>query len=101
MRHIFHPTDLGKGSATAFLHALRLATTMRSELTIMHVDTSGEAEWSDLPGVRETLAKWKLVKDADDMEGLKAIGIGVRKVLAEGGRPVKACLDHLDEHPAD
>lgn len=101
MRHVFHPTDLGAGSATAFLHALRLATTIRSELTIMHVDRSGNAEWSDLPGVRETLARWGLVKDANDMEGLQELGVRVRKVLWEGGRPVKACLEHLSKHPTD
>ncbi|HMC97013.1 MAG TPA: universal stress protein [Flavobacteriales bacterium] len=101
MKHIFHPTDLRPGSTTAFLHALRLATTTQSVLTILHADRSGDAEWADLPGVRSTLARWRLVRDENDMDGLKTIGIGVRKILADKKRPVKACLDHLKDHPTD
>ncbi|MBK6410121.1 MAG: hypothetical protein IPF78_10525 [Flavobacteriales bacterium] len=44
MKHIFHPTDLGHGSTTAFPIALRLAATTKSALTIMHVDGTGEGE---------------------------------------------------------
>jgi nucleotide-binding universal stress UspA family protein len=98
---IFHPTDLDTGSATAFLHALRLAVDTRSHLTILHVAGGGDVEWSDLPGVRSTLAKWGLVKNADDMDGLFELGLSVRKVISEGGNPVRACLDHLEDHPTD
>ncbi len=101
MKHVFHPTDLGSGSATALLHALRLATTVHSQLTILHVDHKGESEWADLPGVRDTLAKWGLLKDAQDMEGLANLGLGVRKMMADNRRPVKTCLDYLSDHPAD
>lgn len=101
MDHIFHPTDLGPGSATAFLHALRIATATRGVLTIMHVDDSGEGEWSELPGVRETLSRWGLLKDAQDMEGLRRIGVGVRKLLMEGDSAVNSCLHHLSSHPTD
>jgi nucleotide-binding universal stress UspA family protein len=99
---IFHPTDLGAGSTTAFLHALRIAVDTRSAITIMHVAEGDEqAEWRELPGVRTTLAKWGLVSDAQDMEGLKQLGVGVRKVIMDGGDPVGACLDYLEEHPTD
>jgi len=100
-QRIFHPTDLGAGSTTAFLHALRLAIATRSTLTIMHVARNGESHWSDLPGVRDTLAHWGLLRDAGDTDGLKALGVGVRKVIAEGDDPVRACLDHLGRHPTD
>jgi nucleotide-binding universal stress UspA family protein len=101
VKHIFHPTDLQAGSTTAFLHALRMATTAQSVLTIMHTDHSRETDWADLPGVRSTLARWRLVRDEHDLDGLKSIGIGVRKLLLDKRRPVKACLDHLKDHPAD
>jgi nucleotide-binding universal stress UspA family protein len=101
IHRILHPTDLGAGSAVAFLHALRIATITRSVLTILHVDKGDSAEWVDLPGVRSTLAGWGMLRDAGDMEGLMAMGVGVHKVLHEGSNPVRACLDHLGEHPTD
>jgi nucleotide-binding universal stress UspA family protein len=101
MNRIFHPTDLGSGSATAFIHALRLATATRSVLTILHVRKGDHDEWSDLPGVRSTLARWGLIKDEKDMEGLLELGVGVRKLVHEGSDPAAVCLDHLRDHPAD
>ena len=101
MKNIFHPTDLEPGSTVAFLHALRIATAVQTELTVLHVDNSGDREWADLPGVRDTLAKWGLIKDADDMDGLREIGVGVRKVITESRRPVSSCLNYLEKHPTD
>lgn len=101
MRHIFHPTDLGSGGSAAFLHALRLAAALRASLTIMHVDDEGDRDASSLPGVRRALARWGYLKDANDVDGLKALGMGVRKVVAEGGSPVRSCLRHLEKHPTD
>ncbi|MFN6116347.1 MAG: universal stress protein [Flavobacteriales bacterium] len=99
---IFHPTDLGSGSDRAFLHALRIAVNTRSAITIMHVaDNDGQTDWSEMPGVRSTLAKWGLIGDAHDMEGLQKLGVGVRKVILDGGDPVGACLEYLEEHPTD
>jgi len=101
VRRIFHPTDLGAGSTTAFLHALRIATVTRSVLTIMHVTKDESTEWSELPGVRSTLARWGMIRDDQDMDGLTALGVGVRKVLYPGKDPAGACLDHLEKHPTD
>lgn len=98
---ILHPTDLGPGSKVAFLHALRIASTGRSVLTVLHVDESDGQAWSEMPGVRHTLAKWGVLRDAEDSEGLVALGMGVRKVISEGTSPVNACLEHLQDHPAD
>lgn len=101
MKSIFHPTDLEPGSGVAFLHALRIATAMQAQFTVLHVDGSGDRDWSDLPGVRTTLARWGMIKDAGDMDGLKAIGVGVRKVITESNKPVSSCLQYLEEHPTD
>ena len=101
MKHIFHPTDLGHGSTTAFLIALRLAATTQGALTIMHVDGTGEGEWSDLPGVRKTLSKWGMLKDEHDLEEFEQIGMRVRKQMMKSQRPVSSCLNYLSEHPTD
>ena len=101
IKRIFHPTDLSAGSAVAFLHALRIALVTKATLTVFHVTGSDEVEWCDLPGVRSTLAKWGYVKDENDMEGLRELGLGVRKVIAEGRFPVRACMRYLKDHPTD
>lgn len=98
---ILHPTDLGTGSKVAFLHALRIASMSHSVLTVLHVNEGDGEMWSEMPGVRHTLAKWGLLRDAEDSEGLLSLGIGVRKVISEGTSPVKASLEYLQDHPAD
>ncbi|MBL7963071.1 MAG: universal stress protein [Flavobacteriales bacterium] len=102
MPSIFHPTDLTGDREQAFLIALRLAVSAHAVLTVMHVaDNEEDADMGELPGVRSTLARWGLIAHAEDMEGFGALRMGVRKVVREGRRPVQACLDHLDRHPAD
>ncbi len=104
MQHIFHPTDLGAGSETAFVHALRIATLLRAQLTIMHVADEDQVEDVVLPGVRAHLARWGLLAHADDMAGLEALGVGVRKVVAGGSGtagPIDACVRHIATHPTD
>ncbi|HMQ76885.1 MAG TPA: universal stress protein [Flavobacteriales bacterium] len=99
MIHIFHPTDLSEAGATAFRHALRLAVAAPGKFTILHV-TDGEAHRSDLPGVRQALVDWGLLRHPEDEEGLTALRLAVRKVISAEGDPVAACLDHLIRHPA-
>lgn len=100
-RHIFHPTDLSVASRTAFYHALRLAVAMRARLTVMHVTGADERDWTRLPAVRGTLATWGMLPTEASSSQLAAMGLGVRKVLAKGSDPLKACTDYLDRHPAD
>jgi len=99
--HIFHPTDLSVASREAFHHALRIALAQRAKLTVMHVDAGTEAEWSDLPGVRHTLAQWGLLPSEGEEKLLHELGLGVRKVIAKGSDPVRTCLEYMDRHPAD
>ncbi len=99
MTHVFHPTDLTEAGATAFRHALRLSLAPPGRLTILHV-TDGDAHRSDLPGVREALVDWGLLRHEEDEEGLAALRLAVRKVISNQGDPVDACLHHLIKHPA-
>ncbi len=101
MQHFFHPTDLSADSATAFVHALRMATLMRAQLTIMHVTDEAHVEDVVLPDVRARLAAWGLIADAHDLVGLEALGVGVRKVVTGSDDPVGACVRYLAGHPTD
>lgn len=96
-----HPTDLTAGSLPAFAHGLLLATRAKGSFTVLHVDGQEQVHWSELPGVREMLAQWGMIKNAEDMAGLKALGLGVKKVIAKGDSPAGVCIEYLEEHPTD
>lgn len=98
---IFHPSDFSEASAVAFIHALKMALVARSRLSIMHVPGDQQTEWSDFPGVRETLERWQLLPAGSSKEAVADLGLHVAKVIGSGRSPVKACLRFLDKHPCD
>lgn len=98
---VLHPTDFSEGSKVAFHHALKAALLAKSELTLLHVSTDGASEWTDFPGVRETLERWKLLPKGSPKSAVADLGIDVRKVVARKGDPVEAVLGFLEVHPAE
>ena len=97
---IFHASDFSEASATAFVHALKIALVTEATLMMLHVDPSYEADWSDFPGVRTTLERWGLIPEGSPKSAVGRLGIDVTKVIATSGNPVRACLDFLAKHPA-
>ena len=98
---IFHPSDFSEASATAFVHALRIALVSEAKFMMLHVDPNYGADWSDFPGVRDTLERWGLIPKGSPKGAVGKLGIDVTKVIATSSRPVKACLDFLTKHPAE
>ncbi|HSE31192.1 MAG TPA: universal stress protein [Pyrinomonadaceae bacterium] len=98
---VLHPTDFSEGSKVAFHHALKAALLAKSELTLLHVCTDGTSEWTDFPGVRETLERWKLLPKNSPRSAVAQLGIDARKVVARKSDPVEAVLGYLQAHPAD
>jgi nucleotide-binding universal stress UspA family protein len=98
---IFHPSDFSQASEIAFAHALKIALVSRAALNMMHVAADPDADWGDFPGVRATLERWKLIPKGSPKSAVPALGIDVTKIIASSSRPVKACVDFLDNHPAD
>lgn len=98
---IFHASDFSEASATAFVHALKIALVTEAKLMMLHVDPSYGADWSDFPGVRATLERWGLIPEGSPKSAVSGLGIAVTKVIATSSRPVKACLDFLTKHPAE
>jgi nucleotide-binding universal stress UspA family protein len=98
---VLHPTDFSEGSRAAFFHALKAALVAKSKLTLMHVSPDLASEWSDFPGVRETLERWGLLPQDSPRSAVPGLGIDVRKVIAPESDPVGAVVRYLDEHPAD
>jgi nucleotide-binding universal stress UspA family protein len=98
---ILHPSDFSTASEVAFAHALKAALIAKSQLTLMHVSPSMTAEWTDFPGVRDTLARWGLLPPDSPPSAVPELGIDVRKVIAHDNNPVKSVLAFLERHPAD
>jgi nucleotide-binding universal stress UspA family protein len=101
VRSIFLPSDFSDASEVAFVHALKIALVAGAKLSLFHVDAGDDREWEDFPGVRETLERWKLLPAGSPRSAVARLGIDVRKVVASGRDPVRACLGYLDGHPAE
>jgi len=98
---VLHPTDFSEGSLIAFHHALKAALAAKSRLTLLHVSTDGTSEWSDFPGVRDTLERWGELPKGSPKAAVGKLGIDPRKVLAAKGQPVDAVIRYLEKNPAD
>jgi nucleotide-binding universal stress UspA family protein len=98
---VLHPSDFSEASEIAFAHALKTALIARSRLTLFHVSSDGQAEWSDFPGVRQTLERWGLLAAGSLRSAVPALGIDVRKMIAQERNPVSSLLRYLDTHPTD
>jgi nucleotide-binding universal stress UspA family protein len=99
---IFHPTDLSAASDIAFAHALKLALAAHGELRIMHVDPDiPETDWSGLPRVRDTLAKWGVLPSGSSKSDVERLGLHIEKILAYHEEPTRSLEQHLKRHPAN
>lgn len=98
---VLHPSDFSPGSLVAFHHALKAALVSKSKFTILHVAASAPPEWTEFPGVRETLERWGLIPPGSPKSAVPELGIDVRKVVAREESPVKFVLRYLETNPAD
>jgi nucleotide-binding universal stress UspA family protein len=98
---VLHPTDFSESSLIAFHHALKAALAAKSKLTLLHVSTDGTSEWSNFPGVRETLERWGELPKGSPKAAVGKLGIDPRKILADEREPVEAVIRYLEKHPAD
>ena len=98
---VLHPTDFSEGSKVAFHHALKAALLAKSKLTLLNVSPDATSRWSDFPGVRETLERWKLLPQGSPREAVSELGIDVRKSITKKKDPVDAVVNFLEEHPAE
>lgn len=101
LQHVFHPSDFSQASETAFAHALKAALIAKATLTVLHVSPDGERNWTEFPGVRQTLERWGLLPKGSPQSAVPELGIQVKKVVAQDKNPVKAVLGYLERHPGD
>ena len=101
LQHVFHPSDFSQASETAFAHALKAALIAKATLTVLHVSPDGDRNWTEFPGVRQTLERWGLLPKGSPQSAVPELGIQVKKVVAQDKNPVKAVLGYLERHPGD
>ena len=101
IQSVLHPTDFSESSLVAFQHALRAAMSAKSKLTLLHVSTDEAVQWSEFPGVRETLERWGALPKGSLKSAVAELGIDVCKVVANENDPVDAVLRYLERNPAD
>ncbi len=63
LQHVFHPSDFSPASEVAFAHALKAALIAKATLTVLHVSPGGEQNWTEFPGVRQTLERWGMLAE--------------------------------------
>lgn len=101
IQSVLHPTDFSESSMVAFHHALKTALLARSKLTLLHVSGDRDLDWSDFPGVRETLERWGALPKGSERSAVATLGIDASKVVANEGEPVDAVIRYLEHHPTD
>jgi nucleotide-binding universal stress UspA family protein len=101
LQHVFHPSDFSAASETAFAHALKAALVAKATLTIFHVSPDNKENWTEFPGVRQTLERWGVLPKDSPKSAMPELGIQVKKVVAQDKDPVKAVLGFLERHPSD
>ena len=98
---VLHPSDFSVASEVAFAHALKAALISRSVFTVMHVSRDSTTDWTEFPGVRETLERWGLLPEGSPRSAVAQLGIEVEKVVAQHDDPVKSVLHYLGSHGVD
>jgi nucleotide-binding universal stress UspA family protein len=103
---ILHPSDFSRLSQIAFAHALKIALLSRAELEIVHVQehkpgNERDVHWTDFPGVRATLARWKVVPPSATREDVEKTGLRARKILNSEHDPLESMVKYCEDHPPD
>ena len=101
IQSVLHPTDFSESSLVAFHHALKAAMLSKSKLTLLHVSTDSNSEWSHFPGVRETLERWGALPKGSQKADVGKLGVNASKVIANKGEPVDAIGNYLEKNPTD
>jgi nucleotide-binding universal stress UspA family protein len=98
---VLHPSDFSEASALAFAHALKATLIAKGKLALIHVTDDKEMDWTEFPGVRETLERWKLLPAGSPRNAVVDLGIDVAKVIGRGPDPVEGVVGYLEKHGAD
>jgi nucleotide-binding universal stress UspA family protein len=100
-KYILHPTDFSPESELAFAHALRIALTNKSRLTLLHVGAKDEMDWDSFPSVRTQLQRWGLLEEGARRADVAKFGVTIEKINVVDSDIVEGIASHLAKHPVD
>jgi nucleotide-binding universal stress UspA family protein len=101
---VFHPSDFSPESELAFAHALAIALLTRSSLTILNAGRRdlAERDWSEFPGVRKTLERWRLLEPGSPRSAVfESFGVKVKKVAVRSRNPGASVLEWVADNEPD
>lgn len=102
LKSVFHPSDFSRASKVAFAHAIKLALVAKAEFSILHIASKTEAvDWTDFPGVRQTLERWGILPKGSSREDVIRMGLQVHKIYRRDEDSVLSILHHLEANPTD
>ncbi|MDT7040772.1 universal stress protein [Candidatus Nitronereus thalassa] len=102
MKNIFHPSDFTEESEVAFAHALKIALPAKANLSMFHVhEKRDDEEWTEFPGVRNLLVRWKLIPEGSSRDEVRKLGLGIQKIQGMREDPVASILGYLESTPND
>ena len=102
LKNIFHPSDFTENSEIAFAHALKIALAAKANLNLFHVHQQrDEEEWTEFPGVRNLLVRWKILPEGSSREEVKKLELGIRKIQSFKHDPVASIVNYLEKHETD
>lgn len=102
LENIFHPSDFTEESEIAFAHALKIGLAAKANLNIFHVHQKrDDEEWTEFPGVRDLLVRWKLLPEGSSRDEVKKLELGVQKIQSFKHDPVISILQFLEKHKMD
>jgi Universal stress protein family len=73
----------------------------KAMLTIFHVSPNRKENWTEFPGVRQTLERWGILPKDSPKSAVPELGIKVKNVVVQDKDPVKSILGFLEHQPSD
>ena len=100
---ILHPTDFSEASQLAFVHALKLALTCGTKLTILRFNTKNLPKDSkNYPPVRETLERWGyLPKGSGRAAVYNKLRLKVEKINMNNSNPHRSIIRYIERQDID
>ncbi len=102
MGAIFHATDFSPMGEVAFVHALKLALSAKTQLNTLHVAKDrSHKEGSGFPSVLNTLKNWGLLNKTAGRKDIAKLGFNYKNIVGVHEDPVSSILHFLSTHPAE
>lgn len=95
---IWLATDLEEHAVPPYLHALAMGARLLSKVTLLNVHRGHPGDWDVLPDAAETLTRWGLLDEGDDLIN---VGMQLERLTPEAGNERLMLADDVEAHRPD